>query len=184
MKIIRRSYGVNSLESIIFSNEINFEQIIFDIDYFFKVTNKSFSQLLENLGLVPNFDFSRRDNKKFYTHEFIKTMCEFIKSNDSKSKFCFYSNLLTKDPFRNGIIKKIKTIFGFQIFEEAIGFCEFVDKIENNDAFIVSNLELLFSSDKKPKSMKRIKKHLEKSGLSYLNEIYFEDVSNKIYIIG
>ena len=186
MEIIDRSYNRTELKSVVLSvNTIGEYVSIFDIDMFFKTTNTSFAKLLDDLGLNSTFDFSSRDNKRLYTHEFIKNICDFVKnSKRSIGKFIFYSNILTKDPFRNSIIKKMKSIFGFQIWEEAGDFNDFVGKIDQNDGNTVPKLEVLFDNHKKPKNLKMVKRHLTKMGLSYLNDIYFEDVSNKISIVG
>lgn len=183
MKITEKFYSEKVLESVIFYDKIDYRTII-DVDFLFKMTNRSFAELLKDLGLNVNFDFSLRDNKKLYLHEFIKNICDFLKANKTPSTLYFYSNLLTKDPFRNSIIKKMKSIFGFQIWEEAYEFGDFVNKIENEDCSILPGLEVMFSSDKAPKSLRKVKKSLDKMGLTYLNDVYFQDVVNKQVVIG
>lgn len=152
---------------------------IIDIDEIFKDTNENFTMLLENLGLTANFDFSKRNNKKLYTHEFIKTFTEFLKYN--QQDFIFFSNLLTKDKFRNQLLGKIRRIFKINIIEKNFGMenLEYLLKIWN--AEIISEFESAFQN-RKPPSFRKISKYLEKEGLIFLNEQYFQEVVNKMII--
>jgi hypothetical protein len=152
---------------------------IIDIDEIFKDTNNNFTMLLENLGLTVNFDFSKRNNKKLYTHEFIKTFTEFLKYN--QQDFIFFSNLLTKDKFRNQLLGKIRRIFKINIIEKNFGMenLEYLLKIWN--AEIISEFESAFQN-RKPPSFRKISKYLEKEGLIFLNEQYFQEVVNKMII--
>ena len=182
MKITEKFYSDQVLESIVFYDKIDHRTVI-DIDLLFKQTNRSFVELLKDMGLEVNFNFSTRDNKKLYLHEFIKNVCEFVKKNRQNNCY-FYSNVLTKDPFRNLVIKKMITIFGFSIWEEVGEFEDFVHKVEESDCSILPGLEVMFSSDKKPKSLRRVRKSLDKMGLVYLNEVYFENITNKQTVVG
>jgi hypothetical protein len=161
-------------------NTISFKnKRIIDIDEIFKDTNNNFTMLLENLGLTVNFDFSKRNNKKLYTHEFIKTFTEFLKYN--QQDFIFFSNLLTKDKFRNQLLGKIRRIFKINIIEKNFGMenLEYLLKIWN--AEIISEFESAFQN-RKPPSFRKISKYLEKEGLIFLNEQYFQEVVNKMII--
>ena len=161
-------------------NTISFKnKRIIDIDEIFKETNDNFTMLLENLGLTVNFDFSKRNNKKLYTHEFIKTFTEFLKYN--QQDFIFFSNLLTKDKFRNQLLSKIRRIFKINIIEKNFGMenLEYLLKIWN--AEIISEFESAFQN-RKPPSFRKISKYLEKEGLIFLNEQYFQEVVNKMII--
>jgi len=161
-------------------NTISFKnKRIIDIDEIFKDTNNNFTMLLENLGLTVNFDFSKRNNKKLYTHEFIKTFTEFLKYN--QQDFIFFSNLLTKDKFRNQLLSKIRRIFKINIIEKNFGMenLEYLLKIWN--AEIISEFESAFQN-RKPPSFRKISKYLEKEGLIFLNEQYFQEVVNKMII--
>jgi hypothetical protein len=156
------------------------DRCVIDIDVIFKETNHNFAILLENLGLTTNFDFSKRNNKKLYTHEFIKTFCEFLKQK-THLNFVFFSNNLTKDKFRNQLLKKIERIFSIKIWSENYDLMEFHQKILNNDARVISGLELLFENRTTP-SFRKISKYLEKEGLTFLSESYFQDIVNKMII--
>jgi hypothetical protein len=153
---------------------------IIDIDEIFKETNENFAMLLENLGLTATFDFSKRNNQKLYTHEFIKTFTEFLKY--TQQDFVFFSNTLTKDKFRNQLLKKVRRIFKINIIEKNFDFekLEYLLKIWN--AEMISELEMAFQNRKTP-SFRKISKYLEKEGLTFLNEQYFQEVLNKMTIL-
>ena len=153
---------------------------IIDIDEVFKETNENFAMLLENLGLTATFDFSKRNNQKLYTHEFIKTFTEFLKY--TQQDFVFFSNTLTKDKFRNQLLKKVRRIFKINIIEKNFDFekLEYLLKIWN--AEMISELEMAFQNRKTP-SFRKISKYLEKEGLTFLNEQYFQEVINKMTIL-
>jgi hypothetical protein len=153
---------------------------IIDVDEVFKETNETFAILLENLGLIATFDFSKRNNQKLYTHEFIKTFTEFFKY--TQQDFVFFSNTLTKDKFRNQLLKKVRRIFKINIIEKNFDFekLEYLLKILN--AEMISELEMAFQNRKTP-SFRKISKYLEKEGLTFLNEQYFQEVINKMTIL-
>jgi hypothetical protein len=153
---------------------------IIDVDEVFKETNENFAILLENLGLTATFDFSKRNNQKLYTHEFIKTFTEFLKY--TQQDFVFFSNTLTKDKFRNQLLKKVRRIFKINIIEKNFDFekLEYLLKIWN--AEMISELEMAFQNRKTP-SFRKISKYLEKEGLTFLNEQYFQEVINKMTIL-
>lgn len=157
----------------------NNKQII-DIDEVFKETNENFAILLENLGLTTTFDFSKRNNQKLYTHEFIKTFTEFLKY--TRIDFVFFSNTLTKDKFRNQLLKKVRRIFKINMIEKNYDFekLEYFLKIWN--AEVISELEMAFENRQTP-SFRKISKYLEKEGLTFLNEQYFQEVTNKMTIL-
>jgi hypothetical protein len=153
---------------------------IIDIDEVFKETNENFAILLENLGLTATFDFSKRNNQKLYTHEFIKTFTEFLKY--TRIDFVFFSNTLTKDKFRNQLLKKVRRIFKINIIEKNYDFekLEYLLKILN--AEVISEFESAFQNKQTP-SFRKISKYLEKEGLTFLNEQYFQEVTNKMTIL-
>jgi hypothetical protein len=173
------------------TTEENYTKVIFhddrviftDIDTLFRETNIFFAKILKGMYIDVTFDFSQKYNRTIYKHAFLKTICEHIESQKLNYKLYFYSNNLTKDKFRNSLLKKLKTIFGFKILEDVIDFSEIVEKIETNDAEFVTNLELFLIKDTKPKTYKHIKKYLDKEGLKDMGN-HFMDVSNKILIIG
>lgn len=154
---------------------------LIDVDSIFRLTNKNFGILLMELNLPITFDFSNRTNQRLYMHEFLKTICEFIKNRNSPYTPYFYSNSLTKDKFRNGLIKKIQKIFGFLVWMDCVSLSDFIDRIQSNDCTTFT-FEVFFSSFKSPKKFKHIKKYLHQTGLTFMNDVYLEDLSNKILI--
>lgn len=157
---------------------------IINIDNIFKFSNKKLVQYLTDLGLTDNlFDFSNKDNKVLYTHFFIHTLCDEIKNIDIKSKLIYYNNTLTKDSFRNSLIKKIKQIFGIKIYDGIWELNDFVEMLKRKEVSVYDSFEKLYNCDCKPKSLKHIRKFLEKEGLRFLNETYFQEIANKMTIL-
>lgn len=177
---------LEKIQDTVYSSVIleNRSFIITDIDTIFRETNKFFANILRNMYIDVTFDFSKKMNKVIYTHAFIHTICEFIKNNKNNMKQCFYSNNLTKDPFRLKLLKKIKSIFGFRIYENVLDFTDMVEKLEKDDVKIVSEIETFLAKDHKKKTFKHIKKYLENTGLKEMRSNYFEDVANKMMILG
>lgn len=153
---------------------------IIDIDEIFRETNANFAVLLESLGLMTTFDFSKRNNKKLYTHEFIKTTTQFLKYQIQKD-FIFFSNALTKDRFRNQLLNKIRRIFKIRVWEANYDLEHFSYLIEIRDCSTISGLEIAFQNRKTP-SFRKISKYLEKEGLTFLNEKYFQEIVNKMVV--
>ena len=139
--------------------------------------------MLSILGLTVDFNFNDKNNKNLYTNEFIKTICDFIKNKESNNKTYFYSNVLTKDEFRNKLIRKIKIIFGLKILEDHLTLTEFTALVEINDSDKLPKLEMFLNQECLSKKFKQIKKHLTKMGFVYLNDVYFQDLSNKIILL-
>jgi hypothetical protein len=156
---------------------------ITDIDSIFKESNKYFANLLRSMFIDLTFDFSKKPNQIMYSHAFIYNMCEYIKNNNNNNSLYFYSNSLTKDPFRLKLLKKVKTIFGFNIYENVLDFTEFVNLLESDDDKITSDVEVFLSKNHKRKSFKHIKKYLERTGLKEMHSNYFEEIANKMMIL-
>ena len=169
-----------SLQKLIFPESFNDE--LLDIDHLFKLTNKKFVTLLKDLKLEADFDFTNRDNKKLYTHTFIHTVMEYLKNRDESTKLYFYSNTLTKDLFRNQLIRKVKTIFGFTIHQGLLSLDELCEQLQIGNSQHCSEIKVLFAEDRKPKSFKHIKTHMDKMGLTFLSDQYFKDINNKLQI--
>jgi hypothetical protein len=160
------------------------DRIIFlDIDTLFRKTNIFFAKILKGMFIDVTFDFSVKYNRTIYKHAFLKILCEDISSQELNYRVYYYSNNLTKDKFRNSLIKKMKSIFGFKIFEDVLDFSEVVERFENNDCELIPKLEIFFENKNRPKTFKHIKKFLEKEGLKDMGN-HFQDVSNKLTIIG
>ena len=168
-------------ESIIFEDE---EVMFTDIDVLFAIANRNFARLLIDMGLDVTFDFISTYNKKLYTHSFLQTTCDYINELYSSYKVAFYSNNLTKDPFKLRLIKKLRRIFGFKILEDVLSFPTVIFKLESNSCEWTPRVDVFLMSDTKPKTFKHIKNYLHKTGLTYLQDVYFQQVANKLSLIG
>lgn len=157
---------------------------IYDIDDLFKKVNKKVCKYLIKTGLPITFDFSNKDNQKLYLHFFLITICDFIIENPHHCKMLFYSNIYTKDDFRKDLIQKIKTIFGFKIWEGIWQHSEFLQLLKNNHVNLVDKFELFVQEESKPKSFKHIKKYLKKEGFRELDDTYFKDLAKKMVVCG
>lgn len=91
----------------------------------------------------------------------------------------FFSDTSTKDKVRNTLINKIKRIFAVSVWEAPYDIETFKRKIINRDCCVIEGLDIFIASRRTPK-FKTIKKHLEKEGLTFLNDVYFEDLENKL----
>lgn len=157
-----------------------------DIDSIFKESNIQFSSLLHEMDLNVDFDFGKKYNKQLYTHTFLKVLCDYLKDqhiNHMGYNVTFYSNTLTKDKFRNALLKKIKSTFKFNVFESIDDYTKIVEKLVSRDGELTPKLEIFFQKDNKPKSFQFIKKYMEKTGLKYMQDEYFQDIANKMTIL-
>ena len=175
-----RTYNVWGDRQIHFVNK---NICLMDIDHVFRQSNTLFAQLLSDIGLPKNYDFSQKINKQLYTHAFLLTLCEVIKKHTSTLKLKFYSNTFTKDLFRNKLLNRLQSIFGFKVINGGYTFPDLVDCLNRQEGGIISNLEIFFAEESKPKSFKHIKKYLQKNGLTELEDTYFQDIANKLMIL-
>ena len=152
------------------------------IDQIFNSTNKMVGQYLLNQGLPITFDFSNKFNKAIYTHYFLNNLCEYIRTYPYDNKLMLYNDTLSKDVFRNSIIKKVKRIFGIKIWNGVWDFYTFVGKLKDNDITLVDQFEVYIEAETKPKTFRHIKKYLEKEGFKALSDNYFKDIANKMAI--
>ena len=156
---------------------------IYDIDELFKNTNKKFYKHLLKIGLpLTSFDFANKDNQKLFTHFFLTTLCDFIMKNPHKCKMVFYSNIYTKDNFQKQLIKKIRQIFGFKIWEGVWEHSEFLTLLKNEHVNLIDKFEIYVQSETKPKSLKHVKKYLKKEGFKELDGVYFQDLNRKMLV--
>ncbi len=162
---------------------IKYNIYIYDVDQLFIKTNKMVAKYLISCGLPLTFDFSKKDNQKIFIHYFLVLLCDFIVENPNNTKMIFYSNTLTKDPFRNTVISKIKKIFGVKIWEGVWSHPDFLKVLKGKQTDIIDQFELFVQQESKPKTFKHIKKYLEKEGFKALNDTYFKDITNKMAIV-
>lgn len=156
---------------------------IIDIDRIFKDSNYRYYENHERLGLDISFDFSKSNNKRLYTHYFLMSICDSIKDN-SGFKLVFFRNTINMEKnFIDKLVKKVKTIFGLDIIECNMNFDDFVAGLVKDSGELVQKIEQIINSDKKPKTFKHIKRYFEKNGLTYLDDVFFEDIRNKMMIM-
>lgn len=177
---IETVFGDSKVKSIQFPD---YKKELIDIDCIFFETNKSYASLLDSLGIENDRNITSHYNKRIYTHEFMKNVIEFIKNRDSELKPYFYSNTLTKDTFRNSVIKKLRSTFGFLVWEDIYDLKRFSEKILEKDCNTVSGIEIMFNTNRRDRSFKQIKKHLEKMGLTNLKDVYLQNITNKLYLL-
>ena len=168
--------GTNE-EAIIFEYE---SCVILDIDVVFRKTNKNFITILNDLFLPSDFNFKDKTNKKIYKHCFIETLMEELINYSSWNRVILFSNNLSKDDFRKSLVKKLKSIFGFQIIDLPIEFSQLIEKYTTNDSYIKPIIDVSLSTSSTMKSMKKIKKFFENNGLIALNEKYLDNPTHKI----
>ncbi len=160
----------------------DFRIVFTDIDTLFRETNIFFSKILKGMFIDVTFDFSVKYNRTIYKHAFLKIICNHVQSQELNYKLYFYSNNLTKDKFRNTLLKKFKTIFGFKVLDDVMDFSEIIDKIEDNDCELIPRLEVFFQNNSRPKTFKHIKRYLENEGLKDMGD-YYKEVSNKLLVM-
>lgn len=156
---------------------------IIDFDKVMSVTNINYYNHYTNYGLDINFDFSKSNNKKLYTHYFLTEICKKIKDSFD-AKLVFYRNTINMEKnFIDKLVKKTKTIFGLDIIECDMTFDDYVTSLIRNSANSVQLIEKIMNSDKKPKTFKHIKKYLYMNGLTYLDDVFFNDLRNKMILM-
>lgn len=153
-----------------------------DLGVLFKRTNVLFFNYITELGL--DLDLSKKDQQKIYFHYFVKNLCDEILQDTTynNSKIVFYINLWDICDIHKKMIKKIISIFGFKIFQHHYSLEEFIGRLETKECEVVDQFEIFLNKESKPKSFRHIKKYLDKEGLTYLSDTYFQDIANKMSV--
>jgi hypothetical protein len=159
-----------------------FNKKIFDTSSIFLKTDEMYRQLLIDLGFPLPISATCRDAKRLYTNEFIKCIVELLKSQPLGSEIYMFCQTSTQIGLLKSLIKQLKSLFGIRMLEFDCSFSEFCQRLTSSDCGVVSSVELLFATERKAKSYKRIKKHLEKHGYVFLNDVYFKEFTNKLAI--
>ncbi len=165
------------VESMVF---IDKKKEMIDIDILLEKTYLSYSKLLASLDLKASYDFSRRQNKRFFLHEFIKTYVEMAKSKDYH--ISFYNNMILRDKFHQVLIKKLRGTFGVNILENNSTLSELILHYDKRQSDVVTLVDMFLESNSK-KDFRKIKKFLDKEGLTYLHDEYVENISNKMNLL-
>ena len=155
------------------------DYIFEDLEHIFKLTNLSYYNHCESLGL--EIDLSNKNQKNIYTHFFITHLCDRIKVMNKK--VVFYINEFSICCIHKQIIKKIIRIFGFKIWSGHYTMSDFLHKLIRNESELVDRFEMYLNINSSPKSFRQIKKFLEKEGFTNLSDSYFQDIANKMAIL-
>lgn len=150
-----------------------------DLETIFKSTNVTFYKYITTMGLELNL--ANKDQQKIYLHHFIIDLCNCVRNH--KNIVIFHINTFNVCKIHSDIIKKVKKMFGFHVWESPYPLSIFIDKLKNRDVEVVDWFELFLERRTKPKSFKQIKKYLDKEGFTNLSDIYFQDVWNKMTIL-
>ena len=110
-------------------------------------------------------------------------VCENIKNN-LETKLVFYRNTINMEKnFIDKLVKKTKIIFGLDIIEFDMTFDDYVTSLIKNSANSVQIIDTIINTEKKPKTFKHIKKYLNQNGLTYLDDVFFNDFKNKMILM-
>lgn len=159
------------------------DTVIGNLQDTFVLTNKMVGNYCQQSGIPLSFNFNNKNNKALYKNYFIYNICELIKNYSNKQKTIFYNDITAIDPFRQKLVNKMRQILGIKVFSGTWNYSDFCTLLKTNDTFCTEQLDILIECDCKPKSFKHIKKYLEKEGLIYLNDSYFEELSNMMTIL-
>lgn len=141
---------------------------------------------------VPN-DFKGKDTQKIFINSLIISICEKIKENKSYTKIALYINrntVIINDEERHGvfniILKTIKKLpFQFIVSDIPVDF--FISRIHNNvvDSVVLLETQLQYTNnyDTLKFSFKALYKFLEKNKLTYLYDVYFKRIGNKLLVV-
>jgi len=165
------------VESVIFFDK---RKELIDIDILLEKTYLSYANLLASLDLKASYDFSRRQNKRFFLHEFIKNYVELVKSKDYH--ISFYNNVILRDKFHQVLIKKLRGTFGVNVLENNSTLSELILHYDKRQSDVVTLVDMFLESNSK-KDFRKIKKFLDKEGLTYLHDEYVENISNKMNLL-
>lgn len=179
MKVLHEHNTINLYQVLLTDSNIR----IIDIDKVFQNTNINYYDSHVEVGLDLSFDFSKTNNKRLYTHYFLMEVCESVKTN-SEAKLVFYRNTINMEKnFIDKLVKKTKTIFGLDIIECDMTFDNYVVSLIKNSASSVQMIDSITNTDKRPKTFKHIKKYLHQNGLTYLDDVFFNDLRNKMILM-
>lgn len=157
-----------------------YDGIVFeDLETVFKKTNVDFYKYITEIGM--DLDLSKKDQQKIYLHHFIVNICRVIQVNNDTT--IFHINKFNMCDIHVKMIKKIKQIFGFKIWESPYSLPEFLVRLKNRHGDVVDQFEMFLLKESKPKTFKHIKKYLGKEGFTFLSDVYFQDLSNKMSVL-
>lgn len=134
------------------------------------------------MGLTPSFNFTKLYDKRIYTHEFVFAFCEWIKGQPLDYSISFFWDTDMDDKFRTKLVQKVSDIFGFKIWVQSGNIDKLIEEILDEETSTLTSLEIFLNIEKKTPNFKKIRKSLDKMGLTYLTDVYFEELTNKALI--
>lgn len=179
MKVLHEKNNIHLYQVLLTESNIR----IIDIDKVFRNTNINYYNTHEDIGLDVSFDFSKTNNKRLYTHYFLMEVCKSFENN-SDAKLVFYRNIINMEKnFIDKLVKKTKIIFGLNIIECNMTFDNYVASLVKSSANSVQIIDTIIYTETKPKTFKHIKKYLHQNGLTYLDDVFFNDLRNKMLLM-
>jgi len=160
---------------------------LLNFDFVLKETFCKFNNDI-NLYGISN-DLKKRDAQKFFINALIITVCERMKLGKSAlyiNKNTLYLNSDEKDTILDISLKTIKKLpFQFILSDISVDF--FAEEIHNNvvESVVVLETQLHYTNnyDTLKYSLKDLVKFLKSYKLSYLYDVYFKQLTNKLLVV-
>lgn len=179
MKVLHEQNDIHLTQVLLIESNIR----IVDINKIFRNTNINYYNAHDDIGLNISFDFSKTNNKRLYTHYYLMEVCENMKNN-LDARLVLYRNTINMEKnFIDKLVKKTKTIFGVLIIECDMTFDNYIASLIKNSASSVQTIDTITTTETKPKTFKHIKKYLHQNGLTYLDDVFFNDLRNKLLLM-
>jgi len=160
---------------------------LLNFDFVLKETFYKFNNDI-NLYGIGN-DFKRKDTQKFFINALIIAICERMKIGKIAlyiNKNTLYLNNEERDTVLNISLKTIKKLpFQFILSDIPVDF--FINEIHNNvvESVVILETQLHYTNnyDTLKYSLKDLVKFLKVHKLSYLYDVYFKQIANKLLVV-
>jgi len=164
-----------------------YELKLLNFDFILKETFSKFNSDITLYGISNNF--AKKDTQKFFVNALIITICERMKTGKIAlyiNSDTLYLNNNERDIILNISLKTIRKLpFQFIISNIPVDF--FVEEIHNNvvESVVMLETQLNYTRnyDTLEYSLRDLVKFLKTHKLSYLYEVYFKQLTNKILIV-
>ena len=160
---------------------------LLNFDFVLEETFSRFNNDIELYGVTNNF--KKKDTQKLFINALIITICERMKKDKTAlyiNKNTLYLNNDERDTILNLSLKTIKKL-PFQFILSDIPVDYFVNKIHNNvvESVILLETQLYYTInyDTLKYSFKGLVKFLKIYELSYLYDVYFKQLTNKLLVV-
>lgn len=160
---------------------------LLNFDFILRETFSKFNSDIALYGVTSNF--TKKESQKFFVNALIITICERMKKGKTAlyiNKRTLYLNNKERDTILNISLKIIKKLpFQFILSDMPVDF--FVEEIHNNvvESVVALETQLRYTHnyDTLNYSLRDLAKFLKTCELSYLYEVYFRQLNNKILIV-